>query len=84
MTLSRSKNLEDGILFARKVSRPFRSSLGRNHVAHKGTTLGEVEILEGGLFLSASASSAGVTRYEEKSRCDNMPKAVLRRLWSDT
>lgn len=62
MTLSRSKNREEGIRFARNVSRPFRVSLGRNHVAHNGTIRGEVEILEGGFVLSASASSAGVTR----------------------
>lgn len=62
MTLSRSKNREDGILFARNVSRPFRGSLGRNHVAQSGTIRGEVEILDGGLVLSASASSVGVTR----------------------
>lgn len=33
---------------------------------------GEVEILEGGFFLRASDSSAGVTRYDENDRWDVM------------
>ena len=62
MTLSRSKKREEGILLVRKASRPLRVSLGKNHVAQRGTTRGEVEILVGGLALRASASSVGVTR----------------------
>lgn len=62
MTLSRSKNLAEGIRFVRNLSIPLRSSLGRNHVAQRGTVRGEVEILEGGLALRASDNSLGVTR----------------------
>lgn len=54
--------------FSRKVWSPLRGEVGRNHVAQRGTVRGEVEILDGGFFLRASDSSAGVTRYEEKER----------------
>lgn len=46
----------------RKVSRPLRPSLGRNHDAQRATVLGDVEILVGGFWESASFSSEGVTR----------------------
>lgn len=62
MTLSRSKNLEDGMRFSRKVSRPLRPSLGRNQDAQTATVRGAVEILDGEFFFKASWSSAGVTR----------------------
>lgn len=62
MTLSRSKNREEGIRFARNASIPFFPAFGRNHVAQRATVRGEVEILEGELALSASDSSLGVTR----------------------
>jgi len=54
--------------FSRKVCSPLRGEVGRNHVEQRGTVRGEVEILEGGFFLRASESSAGVTRYDEKGR----------------
>jgi hypothetical protein len=42
--------------------------LGRNQLAQRGTVFGAVEILLGEFLLSASESSAGVTRYEENDR----------------
>jgi len=72
MTLSRSKNREDGIRFSRKVCKPLRPSLGRNHVAQTATVRGSVEILEGGFFFRAADSSAGVTRYDEKERGEDI------------
>lgn len=54
MTLSRSKNLEDGMRFSRKVSRPLRLSLGRNQDAQTATVRGAVEILDGEFFLRAA------------------------------
>lgn len=52
----------------RKESIPLRpsGSLGINHAAQSGMTLGEVEILVGGFFFRASLSWLGVTKYEEK------------------
>lgn len=41
---------------------PFLPSFGRNHVAHRVTVLGAVDILDGEFFFSASESSKGVTR----------------------
>jgi len=74
-TLSRSKKRAFGMRFSRKVCRPLRPSLGRNQLAQRGTVFGAVEILLGEFFFSASDSSAGVTRYEEKERED----AILKR-----
>ncbi len=62
--------------FSRKVSRPLRPSLGRNHDAQTATVLGAVEILDGEFFLRASESSAGVTRYEERERWEVMVNRV--------
>lgn len=71
-TLSRSKKRLEGIRFSRKVWRPLRGEVGRNHVEQRATVRGDVEILEGGFFLRASESSEGVTRYDENDRWEVM------------
>lgn len=55
---------------------PLLSSLGMNHEAHTGMTLGSVLMDDGGFFLSASSSSLGVTRYDEKFRRLAMMKLI--------
>ena len=55
---------------------PLLLSLGMNHEAHTGITLGSVLMEDGGFFLRASSSSLGVTRYDEKFRRPAMMKLI--------
>lgn len=74
MTLSRSKKRALGIRFSRKVCKPLRGELGKNHDAHTATVRGAVDIFEGEFFFRASESSNGVTRYEESERRADIAK----------
>ena len=54
MILSRSKKRAEGMRFSRNVWRPLRGDVGRNHVAHRATVRGAVDILDGEFFLRAA------------------------------